>query len=104
MKIVQFETWWVKRAKCLLDEKRKGGSTMDWDVIVIKLTCDNGIEGLATALAARSGNVTESYLHDNIAPVIMGRDPHCLLYTSILREGSGWGFSFKHEFMKEVQE
>lgn len=76
MKIVKFETWWVKRAKCLFDEKRKGGSTMDWDVIVIKLTCDNGIEGLATALAARSGNVTESYLHDNIAPVIMGRDPH----------------------------
>ena len=23
---------------------------------------------------------------------------------AILREGSGWGFSFKHEFMKEVQE
>ncbi len=76
MKIVKFETWWVKRDKCLFDEKRRGSGAMDWDVIVIKLTTDTGIEGLATALAARSGNVTESYLHDNIAPVILGRDPH----------------------------
>ncbi len=76
MKIEKFETWWVKRDKCLFDEKRRGSGSMDWDVIVLKLTTDNGIEGLATALAARSGNVTESYLHDNIAPVILGRDPH----------------------------
>lgn len=76
MVIKKFETWWVKRDKCLFDEKRKGKSAMDWDVIVIKLTTDNGIEGIATALAARSGNVTEAYLHDNIAPIILGRDPH----------------------------
>ena len=76
MKIEKFETWWVKRDKCLFDEKRRGSGAMDWDVIVIRLTTDTGIEGLATALAARSGNVTESYLHDNIAPVVLGRDPH----------------------------
>lgn len=76
MKIAKFETWWVKRDKCLFDEKRKGKSTMDWDVVVIKLTTDTGIEGIATALAARSGAVTESYLHDNIAPIIIGRSPH----------------------------
>lgn len=76
MKIVKFETWWVKRDKCLFDEKRKGKSAMDWDVVVLKLTTDNGIEGIATALAARSGKVTESYLYDNIAPIVIGRSPY----------------------------
>lgn len=76
MKIQKFETWWVKRERCLFDEKRRGGAAMDWDVVVLKLTCDNGIEGIATCLAARSGAVTENYLHDSIAPVVLGRDPH----------------------------
>ena len=49
MKIKKFETWWVKRDKCLFDEKRRGSGAMDWDVVVIKLTTDAGIEGLATA-------------------------------------------------------
>lgn len=76
MKIQKFETWWVERGRCLFDEKRQGGAKMGWDVIVIRLTTDTGIEGLATAMAARSGGVTESYLHDSIAPVLLGRDPH----------------------------
>ena len=46
MKIVKFETWWVKRNKCLFDEKRKGKSSMDWDVVVLKLTTDNGYQGI----------------------------------------------------------
>ena len=75
MKIVKFETWWVRRGESLFDAKRQGDSTMDWDVVVIKLTTDAGITGLATALAARSGQVTEGYLHDNIAPVVMGKSP-----------------------------
>lgn len=76
MIIEKVETWWVQRKKNLFDEKRQGGSNMDWDVVVVKLTTDTGIEGIATALAARSGRVTESYIHDNIAPVILGQDPH----------------------------
>jgi len=76
MIIAKFETWWVKRDKCLFDEKRKGKSSMDWDVLVIKLTTDNGIEGIATAVAARSGRVTEAYLHDNIAPIVLGESPY----------------------------
>ena len=75
MTITSFETWWVKREKCLFDEKRKGKSTMDWDVLVMKIGTDAGIDGIATVLAARSGAVTEAYLHDSIAPVIMGRSP-----------------------------
>ena len=71
MIITKFETWWVTRDKCLFDEKRQGGAKMGWDVFAIKLTADDGTEGIATCMAARSGGVTESYLHDSIAPIPM---------------------------------
>ena len=61
MIIKKFESWWVERGKCLFDEKRQGGAKMGWDVLVIKLTTDTGIEGIATCMAARSGAVSESY-------------------------------------------
>ena len=32
MIIQKIETWWVRRNKCLFDDKRKGKSAMDWDV------------------------------------------------------------------------
>jgi len=76
MKIVKVETWWVNRNKCLFDEKRQGGAKMGWDVIALKLTTDTGIEGVSTCMAARSGAVSESYLQETIAPVVIGRDPH----------------------------
>ena len=82
MKITEFETWWVNRDKCLFDAKRQGGALMNWDVIVIRIGTDAGIDGIATCLAARSGGVSENYLYDNIAPLIMGRDTHCLLNTT----------------------
>lgn len=75
MIITKFESWWVERGKCLFDEKRQGGAKMGWDVIVIKLTTDTGIEGIATCMAARSGAVSESYLQETVAPVVLGRDP-----------------------------
>jgi L-alanine-DL-glutamate epimerase-like enolase superfamily enzyme len=76
MKITKFETWWVSRDQCLFDEKRKGKSNMPWDVVVLKITTDSGIEGLATALAARSGAVTEAFLQDNVGPILIGRNPY----------------------------
>ena len=76
MIIIKFESWWVERGRCLFDEKRQGGAKMGWDVLAIKLTADDGTEGVATCMAARSGGVTENYLHDSIAPVVLGRDPH----------------------------
>lgn len=76
MKIIKFETWWVNRNKCLFDEKRQGGAKMGWDVIALKLTTDTGVEGIATCMASRSGGVTESYLHDSIGPVVLGKSPH----------------------------
>ncbi len=76
MRIERFETWWVERNHCLFDKKRQGNAAMPWDVVVLKLTTDTGLEGIATALAARSGSITESYLHETIAPVVLGRDIH----------------------------
>ncbi len=78
MRIKKLETWWVERGECecLFDEKRKSISPMNWDIVVLKLTTDDGIEGLATALATRSGGITESDLQENIAPVVLGRSPY----------------------------
>ena len=76
MVITKFETWWVERGRCLFDEKRQGGAKMGWDVLVIKLTTDTGIEGIATCMAARSGALSEAYLQESIGPVVLGRDPH----------------------------
>ena len=76
MIITKFETWLVKREKSFFDQKRQGKSGMPWDVVVLKITTDTGIEGIATALAARSGTITEAYLQENIAPVLIGRDPY----------------------------
>ena len=76
MIITKFETWWVERGRCLFDEKRQGGAKMGWDVLVLKLTTDTGIEGIATCMAARSGQLSEAYLQESIGPVVLGRDPH----------------------------
>ena len=48
---------------------------MNWDVVVLRLTTDTGLSGHATALATRSSTVTQAYLHENIASVVMGRSP-----------------------------
>jgi len=46
---------------------------MDWDVVVLRLTTDEGVIGEATALAARSSTLTQQYLHEIIAPVVLDR-------------------------------
>jgi L-alanine-DL-glutamate epimerase-like enolase superfamily enzyme len=51
-----------------------GKSPMPWDVVLLALTSDSGQVGHATALGARSGLVTLTYLMDVIAPVVLGRD------------------------------
>ena len=76
MKVTQFETWLCKRNEKLFDETRTGKSPYPWDVVVLRLTADNGLQGITTALAARSGNITCSYLNELIAPVILGRDAY----------------------------
>jgi L-alanine-DL-glutamate epimerase-like enolase superfamily enzyme len=71
--VTSLETWRCQRREALFDSARTGRSPMNWDVVVLRLTTDAGIHGHATALAARSSTVTQAYLHETIAPVVLGR-------------------------------
>lgn len=72
-KVDKIETWHVERNMPLFDQSRMQRSPMPWDILVIKITTDTGLTSEVSAVAARSGKVTESYLHDNIFPVIHKR-------------------------------
>lgn len=76
MRIEKFETWICKRPHGLFDEERQGASPMPWSYGVGRITTSDGVEGIATFWAARSGAVTDAYLSDVIAPVILGRSIH----------------------------
>jgi len=71
--VTAVETWRCERQESLFDSSRTGRSPMNWDVVVLRLYTDTGISGHATALAARSSIVTQAYLHETIAPVVLGR-------------------------------
>src|SRR5438874_6659571 len=71
--ITSLETWRCQRHEALFDSARTGRSPMNWDVVVLRLNTDAGITGHATAVAARSSIVTQAYLHETIAPVVLGR-------------------------------
>src|SRR3569833_3156336 len=71
--VTTFETWRCQRKESLFDSARTGRCPMDWDVVVLRLTTDTGLTGHATALAARSSVVTQAYLQEVIAPVVLGR-------------------------------
>jgi L-alanine-DL-glutamate epimerase-like enolase superfamily enzyme len=72
-RVTSLETWHCRRSEALFDSARTGRSPMSWDVVVLRLNTEEGIAGHATALAARSGAVTQAYLHETIAPVVLGR-------------------------------
>ncbi len=74
MIVRKFETWTLAREKSFFDNERRAGSPIPWDVVVLKLTDDDGTEGIATALGARSGRITENYLQQVVAPVVLGRN------------------------------
>lgn len=74
MIVTSVESWHCRRSESLFDSARTGRSPMNWDVVVLRLTTDEGLQGHATALAARSGRVTQAFIHDVIAPVVLGRN------------------------------
>jgi len=74
MKIVQLELWQCARQESLFDRAHAGSSPMPWDVVVLRLTADSGVQGVATACAARSGRITAAFLKEIIAPVVLGRE------------------------------
>jgi L-alanine-DL-glutamate epimerase-like enolase superfamily enzyme len=76
MRVEKFETWICRRPKGLFDEEREGAAPMPWSYGVGRITTSDGIEGIATFWAARSGAITDAYLSDVIAPVILGHSIH----------------------------
>lgn len=71
--IKKIETWQVRRNIPLFGNARTGRSPMPWDIMVVRITTDTGLVSAVPVVAPRSGMVTQSYLHDNIIPVIIGR-------------------------------
>jgi L-alanine-DL-glutamate epimerase-like enolase superfamily enzyme len=71
--VTSLETWRCQRHEALFDKARMGRSPMNWDVVVVRLTTDAGVTGHATAIGARSSIVTQAFLHETIAPVVLGR-------------------------------
>ncbi|HRX26823.1 MAG TPA: hypothetical protein P5219_08420, partial [Aminivibrio sp.] len=76
MKVVRAETWLCRREASYFDRKRTVGAPMPWDVVVLRLSTDDGFSSTVGCLAARSGKVVEDYLHETILPVVLGRDVH----------------------------
>jgi L-alanine-DL-glutamate epimerase-like enolase superfamily enzyme len=74
MIVSKVEAWQLARDASFFDASRMGGSPMPWDVVLLALSSESGLVGYATALGARSGLVTLTYLMDVIAPVVLGRD------------------------------
>jgi L-alanine-DL-glutamate epimerase-like enolase superfamily enzyme len=76
MKVAKLETWRCRRGEELFDAARQGRAPMDWDVVVLRLETDEGVAGEATAIGARSSMITQQYLHELIAPIVLGRSVH----------------------------
>lgn len=76
-KVVSFETWVCRKATGVKAGGLPGlyGSFGD-EVVVLRLTGDDGCSGVATAFAACGTTIPLAYLNEVIAPVVLGRDVH----------------------------
>ena len=92
MIINRFESWWVRRDKCLFDDKRKGKSAMDWDVLVIKLTTDTGIEGEIHLALLHIGHIVKGCLHRVAATHLVGNGL-VVAHDFLALEGSAFALS-----------
>lgn len=63
-----------RKRKCLFDERRQGGAKMGWDVIVIKLTTDTGVEGRHLHGGEKRA-VSESYLQESLYTPVVWEGP-----------------------------
>jgi L-alanine-DL-glutamate epimerase-like enolase superfamily enzyme len=76
-KISQFEVW-VCRKK---GGGKPGGlpdlyKSFGHEVVIVRLTTDDGFQGVGSVLAACGTAIPMAYLNDVIAPVVLGRDCH----------------------------
>ena len=76
-KITKFEVW-VCRKK---GGGKPGGlpdlyKSFGHEVVIVRLTTDDGFEGVGSVLAACGTAIPMAYLNDVVAPVVLGRDCH----------------------------
>src|SRR5438128_1217967 len=80
-RIIRFETWICRRDRTpgissFKTHERVGRRAFGREAVVVRLTTDEGTEGVASCLAAFSTRQPLSFLHESIAPLVLGRDPH----------------------------
>lgn len=76
-KVIRFETWICRRdivpgTGASPDEKRIRQATHGSEYVLIKLTNEEGLDGIATSIAYRSAT-SKAYLDEIIGPLILGR-------------------------------
>src|SRR4051812_37624977 len=77
--ITRFETWVCRRQESpgtLSDDYASRRVTHGSENVVLRLTTDDGVEGVATALAANTPDISLAYLNTIVAPVVLGRNVH----------------------------
>ncbi|HEY4825397.1 MAG TPA: enolase C-terminal domain-like protein [Solirubrobacteraceae bacterium] len=79
-KVVRFETWVCSRDEtpgsgANTSAERIRSSTHGSEFVVLRLTTDDGLQGIATSIAHRP-SLSRAFLDDVIAEVVLGRDIH----------------------------
>src|SRR5271168_2730851 len=75
-RIKSFETWVCqKRRDSSIDYRAQGHRFADMGrVIVLRITDEDGFQGISTCIAEHSARVPQSYLQEMIGPIVIGRD------------------------------
>ncbi len=78
-RIVRMETWVCRRGAVpggtYGADDRLGGSMLP-ECIVLRLTSEDGVEGIATVLSGRDARIPLGYLETIVAPLVLGRSAH----------------------------
>jgi L-alanine-DL-glutamate epimerase-like enolase superfamily enzyme len=75
MKIVDVKAIVAKQEQLSQTAPDAERSGQCWDLVVVKVLTDEGIEGVSFAWGARSGAVTAQVIKDLIRPALIGEDP-----------------------------
>jgi len=75
-RIKSFETWVCRRERGPQYNAQGHKFSSADRVVLIKITDEDGFEGIGTCIGERSSSIPLAYLHDIIAPIVLGRDVH----------------------------
>jgi L-alanine-DL-glutamate epimerase-like enolase superfamily enzyme len=80
-RVTSLEAWVCRRPEApgmttMNDESPVAGRSFGGSCIVVRLTTDEGTQGVASVLAGFSERQAIPFIVDSIGPVVVGRDPH----------------------------